>query len=184
MLIFFDTEFTELSIAPGLISIGLVSEDGNRVFYAELSDTYQSSQCSDFVREAVLPQLQGGDALMTMRELSVRLVDWLMAFGEQVQFATDSLRWDWPWIETIFADFGAYLLEDSAVWQEIKNHPHRLAGVARPANVNGRPYLLPQSPEFHLAVEQAFERGLLRRHHALDDAKANRVAWLALQEAK
>lgn len=176
MLIFFDTEFSDKYIDPCLISIGFVSEDG-REFYAELSGNANLPNCSEFVREEVIPKLQGGESVMTMRELSHGFVEWLMDFGEQVQFATDSLRWDWPWIETIFADFGAYLLEDSAVWQDIKNHPHRLAGVARPANVNGSPYLLPQSPEFHLAVEQAFERDLLRRHQALDDAKSLLYAW-------
>lgn len=181
MLIFFDTEFSDLSIDPRLISIGLVSEDG-REFYAELSGNENLSNANEFVLEEVIPKLQGGESVMTMRELSNGLVEWLMAFGVPVQFATDSLRWDWPWIETIFADFGVYLLEDSAVWQDIKNHPHRLAGVARPANVDGRPLLLPQSPEFHLAVDQAFERGLLRRHHALDDAKANRLAWMNSQK--
>ncbi|MDP1872049.1 MAG: hypothetical protein Q8K61_10550 [Gallionella sp.] len=60
MLIFFDTEFTELGIDPKLISIGLISEDGTREFYAELSDTYQPTDCSAFVHEAVLPHLQGG----------------------------------------------------------------------------------------------------------------------------
>lgn len=42
MLIFFDTEFTELGIDPRLISIGLVSEDG-RTFYAKLTDTYEDA---------------------------------------------------------------------------------------------------------------------------------------------
>ena len=37
MLIFFDTEFTELGIDPRLISIGLVAEDGERTFCAGLS---------------------------------------------------------------------------------------------------------------------------------------------------
>ena len=40
-LIYFDTEFTELGIDPRLVSIGLISEQGDRTFYAELSDTYQ-----------------------------------------------------------------------------------------------------------------------------------------------
>ena len=35
--IFFDTEFTELGINPRLIPIGLVSDDGERTFYAGLS---------------------------------------------------------------------------------------------------------------------------------------------------
>lgn len=59
MLVFFDTEFTELGIDPRLISIGLVSEDGERTFYAELSDTHVPSDCSDFAREAALPHLEG-----------------------------------------------------------------------------------------------------------------------------
>ncbi len=39
--VFFDTEFTELGIDPRLISIGLVLMDGERSFYAELSNTYE-----------------------------------------------------------------------------------------------------------------------------------------------
>ena len=58
MLIFFDTEFTELGIDPRLISIGLISEDGQREFYAELSDTYTIEDCGDFARLAVIPKLR------------------------------------------------------------------------------------------------------------------------------
>lgn len=43
--------------------------------------------------------------------------------------------------------------------------------------------ILSQTPEFNLAVEQAFATGL-RRHHALDDAKANRLGRLAQQKDK
>ena len=39
-LIFFNTEFTDLGVDPRLISVGFVSEDGERSFYAELTDTY------------------------------------------------------------------------------------------------------------------------------------------------
>jgi len=175
VLIFFDCEFTELGIDPKLISIGLVSENGTRELYAELCDTYQPSDCSDFVREAVLPHLEGGDARMTMRELSVRLVDWLIAFGEPVQLATDSLSWDWPWIGELYAEAG-----EGTDWPAHMT-THGKAEVFRPANVDGRPYVLTQSPSFNLAIEAAFASGL-RRHHALDDAKANRLGWQALGE--
>lgn len=179
MLIFFDTEMTDLCADRKLISIGFVSEDGKREFYAELSDTYQLSDCSDFVREAVLPNLQGGDALMTMRDLSMRLVEWLLAFDERVQFATDSFEWDWPWINFLFGDFGTYLLETSPYWEELENRdtPGRFAGVGQPANVDSTPFLLQQTDAFKVAVEKAFENDL-RRHHALDDAKASRLGWL------
>jgi len=68
MLIFFDTEFTELGIDPRLISIGLISEFGDRTFYAELSDTYTEKDCSEFVRLAVLPHLEGGNSVMAVAE--------------------------------------------------------------------------------------------------------------------
>ena len=179
MLIFFDAEMTDLSADRKLISIGFVSEDGKRELYAELSDTYQLSDCSDFVRDAVLPNLQGGDARITMRDLSLRFIKWIIAFDERVLLATDSLQWDWPWIEAIYAEAGAYLLENYVGWDDIKDSPRRLAGVARPANTgDGKPFALQQTDAFNLAVEKAFETGL-RRHHALDDAKANRCAWLA-----
>lgn len=159
MLIFFDTEFTDLGSNPRLISIGLVSRDGTREFYAELSDTYQLKDCSPFVNEAVLPHLEGGDTVMTMSELTHALGNWIESFGQPVKLATDSLSWDWPWIQGIF-----YL---PGTWPENLD--------TRPASL----YEMIDSPFFERAVEQEFEKHepKLRRHHALDDAKANRFAW-------
>ncbi len=179
MLIFFDAEMTDLSADRKLISIGFVSEDGEREFYAELSDTYQLSDCSDFVREAVLPNLEGGEARMSMRDLSVSFIRWIIGFEERVQLATDSLQWDWPWIEVIYAEAGTFMLESSPVWVDMKDSPRRLAGVARPANTgDGKPFALQQTDAFNVAIEKAFDSGL-RCHNALEDAKANRFAWLA-----
>lgn len=157
MLIFFDTEFTELGIDPRLISIGLIDESGERTFYAELTDTWQAADCSDFAREAVLPHLEGGAMLMSMRELGERLKAWLESFGDPVKLATDSISWDWPWIQEIFGELDAW-----------------------PANLDGHPLILQQGSAFNLAIEQAFTDGL-RRHHSLDDAKANRLGWLAVR---
>ncbi|BCB25296.1 hypothetical protein SKTS_01820 [Sulfurimicrobium lacus] len=158
MLIFFDTEFTELGIDPRLISIGLVSEDG-REFYAEMSDTYRAADCCAFVHEAVLPHLEGSEALMTMYELTLRLGAWLEDFEQPVKLATDSISWDWPWIQKIFYVTGTW-----------------------PANLDGKPEVLSFSAVFDDAMEKAFADGL-RRHHALDDAKANRLGWLAWMDA-
>lgn len=158
-IIYFDSEFTELNMDARLISIGLVSEDGTRTFYSELSDTYAVSDCSDFVQDAVLKHLEGGQARMTMHELTLRLGNWLESFEQPVQLATDSLSWDWPWVLEIFSLPGTW-----------------------PENVEGRPLILSQSPPFNRAVEVAFANGL-RRHHSLDDAKANRLGRLAQEEA-
>ena len=154
MRIFFDTEFTGLTIDPRLISIGLVDEAG-QTFYAELSDTYTADDCDPYVQEGILPRLDGGDALMTMRDLGARLLDWIERYDETVTFLTDSMAWDWPWIQEIFYE--------TERW---------------PKNLARRPEILLQEPAFNLAVERAYATGL-RRHHALDDAKANRLAWLA-----
>lgn len=153
--IFFDTQFTDLIVDSQLISIGLIDETGERTFYAELSDTCRLADVGDFAREAVLPQLEGGAARLTMAELREQLRVWLEAFGEPVRLVTDSLSWDWPWIQEIF--------EDLATW---------------PPNLDGKPLILAQETEFNLAIERAFADGL-RRHHALDDAKANRLGWIA-----
>lgn len=76
-----------------------------------------------------------------------------------MQLATDSLNRDWYWVEQLFAELG--------LW---------------PSNVETRPLLL---TEDHLHNYDAFvgvvHRTLmgLRRHYALDDARANRMGWLA-----
>ncbi|MFT3849819.1 MAG: hypothetical protein QM739_14455 [Propionivibrio sp.] len=104
MRVFFDTEFTELGIDPRLISIGLISEDGRREFYAELSGTYQIEDCSDFARLAVIPKLTGAEVRLSLAELGDRLYTWLTTFGAPIKLATDSLAWDWPWVQEIFYD--------------------------------------------------------------------------------
>jgi len=158
MLIFFDTEFTDLHWEAKLISIGLVAEDG-QTFYAELSDTYHPKDCGDFARQVVLPLLEGGEMHMTFHLLSSRLGNWIESFEVPVKLATDSLAWDWPWIENIFKSPG--------IW---------------PANLHGKPEILLFDADagelFNNALEQAFAGGL-RQHHALDDAKANRIGWIA-----
>ncbi len=161
--VFFDTEFTDLAADAKLISIGMVDETGERSFYAELTDTYHPDDVSEFTASEVLPHLEGGLAQMTKDELRKRLTAWLEAFGEPVQLATDSLAWDWPWLHQIFR-----VLTVAPAW---------------PSNLLPAPLLLTMNylidfDKFEPAVEQAFADGL-RRHHALDDAKANRLGWIA-----
>jgi hypothetical protein len=60
MQIYLDTEFTSLD-KPRLISIGMVSEDGQE-FYRELSDGWHLGECNLFVLAWVLPLLDAGRA--------------------------------------------------------------------------------------------------------------------------
>jgi 3' exoribonuclease, RNase T-like len=72
---FLDTEFTGFETFQ-LISVAIVGEDG-REFYGEVSD-FDRALCSDFVREAVLPQLGNppGHA-MPFHQVRRELLHWL-----------------------------------------------------------------------------------------------------------
>ena len=92
MLIFLDTEFTNFA-RPDLISLALVSEDG-REFYAERTD-YRKDDCSDFVRETVLPLLgRVLGAACSRPELTRRVRQWFEALPEPATIVFDYER-DW-----------------------------------------------------------------------------------------
>ena len=55
MNLYFDTEFTGLVPGTTLISLGIISETGDR-FYAEFTD-FDESLCDNFIKENVLPYL-------------------------------------------------------------------------------------------------------------------------------
>jgi len=92
--IFLDTEFTDF-IRPHLISIGMVADSGEE-FYAEIP--YPESECSDFVRETVIPLLgRFSGAICSKEILSVRLRTWLelvRAQRDHIEICVDS-QTDW-----------------------------------------------------------------------------------------
>lgn len=153
--LFIDTEFTDLGQRyPRLISIGLVAEDGDS-FYAELPADCYLERVTPWVQANVLPLLEGGACVMRPDDLRQCLAAWIGTLGNVV-IACDS--------ETDFQ----FLYATLEPW---------------PTNVNTRRLLLSMNylndyDQFEPAVEQAFAGGL-RRHHALDDAKANRLGWIA-----
>lgn len=163
MLIFFDTEFTDLADDAKLISIGLIDETGERTFYAELSDTWSEDDLSEFAVEEVLPHLGEAATRISLRELRRRLADWLASFTDEVQLATDSVSWDWMWIVEIFGPPGNAKSRASNWPQNLAPHPHSLD----------------VTDEWGEVVEESFATTGLRRHHALDDARVNRLVWLA-----
>lgn len=94
MRLFFDCEFTQLSSAAKLISLALVAENG-REFYVELQDTWQAEDCSDFVKEIVLPQLWGGSYSLPIVEAKMSLLGFLASFKKEVEIVTDAPQYDW-----------------------------------------------------------------------------------------
>lgn len=92
---YLDTEFTVLnSYIYKLISLALVVPSGPE-FYVELTDAWEECDCSDFVKEIVLPQLDlkvhGRDTV----QAGMRLLEFLKGLGP-VEIICDAPAWDWP----------------------------------------------------------------------------------------
>lgn len=154
--LFIDTEFTDL-LHCELLSLGIVAEDGSE-FYAERSDA-DLSQCGDFCRVAVLPQL-GADpaAVGSEAEISARLKDWLAQFepAGPVLVSVDHPT-DW--------ELFTYLARD----EDTLKVPAWIKGQSIRAGIDPRD------------VEEYWRLNGRRDHHALHDARALRFAWQQAQ---
>ena len=94
MKLFLDCEFTQLNQSTKLISLALVSEDGDE-FYVELTDTYQVEDCSDFVIENVLPQLNLPAHGVSLVGAQVALKTFLNGLDSPLEICSDAPEWDW-----------------------------------------------------------------------------------------
>jgi hypothetical protein len=153
-LIFMDTEFTDFDY-PQLISIGLVSESGER-FYAEMSNGWSREGCTPFVVQTILPQLTSGEFLQERCYAGRRLADWLAEHAGPVRVVTDAPGYDW----VLMLDL--------------------LAGIA-PENLYPEPIAFYSDcfPELVPLLQEAREKAFAEApaHHALNDAEALREAW-------
>lgn len=151
MKLYIDTEFTDLVGIEHdiqLISIGVVAEDGSE-FYVELTGHYQSSECSAFVQEAVLPHLDPAAHGKPPRDAALSLAEWVFSLGDECILATDSIGYDFALV--------AELLLEHKCW------PANLANDARVINREG----------VAARIEEYFQRTPSAiRHHALWDARA------------
>lgn len=170
--IFFDCEMTKLVEAfdpepAELISIGCISDCGKK-FYAENATTLARSEIhSAWVKENVIPLLDGGEYCMEYAEIAARLKDYIESFNGEVKLWSDAVYVDFPFVQNIFDTYG---------W---------------PANLRRNPAELVfassiQTTRFWAAVEDAFNtmQPRLRRHHALDDAVANRYGFQRATERR
>lgn len=171
--VFLDTEFTSLAESACLISIGLITADGDRSFYAELSDTYTQEGCSEFVLQEVLPLLDAKPitepvnykqvyARMTLAETCLHLNYWVAALIDPVQVWTDAPNHDWRYIQQIFNANG--------LPYNLLATPNAILGEDTSANAR-----------YQNTVEREYSKKTLRRHHALDDAKAMGLGWQAIK---
>jgi hypothetical protein len=159
MMLFLDTEYTGFGQPnPKLISLALVAEDGHREFYIELIDTWEVEDCTEFVLKKVLPLLGGPQCTYLQGRAELRT--WLDEAPRSVQAACDSA-----------IDF-RFLLD--------------LIGAPSVPNLAAsyfdlRPLI--DSPVYDSAVASHHQIDP-REHHALVDARAYRLGWLAWMDSR
>ena len=177
MLVFLDTEFTDL-LNPELLSLGLVTLDG-REHYAELDLTTDAGKArvkasSAFVQSGIFDMwgLVTG-ATGTECEMGRRTGEWLLGlaaeFGTKFEVAFD-YGMDYELME--------YAIRDAGLWDQVRE-------VVIPVNVNS----ITGTITGEMAAEECFRelgkrsgRGL-KRHHALADALALRAAYIDVNAA-
>ncbi|MCA0300700.1 MAG: 3'-5' exoribonuclease [Proteobacteria bacterium] len=150
--LFLDSEWANDALRE-LVSLALISEDGEYVFYAERDPL--PGMPSSFVRATVYPLLNRGQAAMTDSAMTHLLRNFLEPLGDCEIFADAPL------------DFSML----SRVWNGLDRTPPKPLFRTRLAREGN---LMP-------SVERYFElnpdqRAL--RHHALVDAMALRSAWI------
>lgn len=94
MKLFLDCEFTQLTRDAKLVSLALVSEASHE-FYVELTDTYRVEDCSDFVIQNVLPQLDVASHGQTLVEAQASLLAFLSSLEGPLEICSDAPDWDW-----------------------------------------------------------------------------------------
>jgi hypothetical protein len=148
MKLYLDTEFTDLVPGNKLISIALVNENGD-AFYAELTDTYERKDCSNFVIHYVLPFLKGKNYQMSRYDCALKIGQWIEDHDERCIIACDSPAWDLPHLKM--------LLEP--IWPE--NLEQDMVHLVR----------IPDALEQSIFLELEYDV-----HNALDDAQVMRIA--------
>ncbi|WP_434588807.1 3'-5' exoribonuclease [Pseudomonas sp. R4-83] len=94
MKLFLDCEFSQLNRETKLISLALVPEVGEE-FYVELMDTYRVEDCSDFVIQNVLPQLDLNRYGKSLASAQAAMKSYLGSFETQLEVCSDAPNWDW-----------------------------------------------------------------------------------------
>ncbi len=92
--LYLDTEFTRLDADWRLISLALVDPEGPEL-YVELNEGWDQADCSEFVLEVVLPQLEPARHGHSQAEAASALRAFLADYRE-VEIVSDALAWDWP----------------------------------------------------------------------------------------
>lgn len=131
--IYYDAEFTGLNRKTGLISVGLVSDNGT-AFYSEFTD-FPQDQVTEWINDNIIRHLiigkgKGPKGHMFVNKTPVseesplynfeikgrtdmvqpKILEWLLneatVSNKQIQFFTDCYAYDWVLMNDLICDFG------------------------------------------------------------------------------
>lgn len=91
---FFDTEFHEDGRIIDLISIALINETGDKVYYA-VSNEWDPSRCNEFVQQHVLPKLPKHDLWRSRKKIAAEVKELLLADGDKPELWAYFADYDW-----------------------------------------------------------------------------------------
>lgn len=178
MKLFFDLEFTGLHKYAELISIGIVSEDGKRTFYAENS-LVDYLQCDEWIQDNVVKNLTlncepfnpvsiSDNHVLRSRPDNIRdaLEKWLAQF-DTVEMWSDCYAYDW----VVFCDLWGGAMN---IPKSIYYIPFDLSTAFRMKDVDA-----------DISREQfAGTDSTAAKHNALFDAQVIRSCYQKLMEDK
>jgi len=172
MIIFLDTEFTDLVIEPRLLSIGMVAAAKVDIeFYSEVTDRDRIRAACWFAMDVVLPQFgRVAHAACSYASLGARL----RVFVERTVGTLDpdelveiafTYDLDWNLAQRAMRDAGG--MPGDRAWSRL-----------RPRNINDVVGSVPARKAAETYFSQQAEASIAR-HHALCDARALRMAFEA-----
>jgi len=159
--VFLDTEWRD-SIGSELISLGMITEDGVHSFYAECDPL--PLQVTEFVRYRVLPHLPGKPYSMDQTAMTTGVRAFLCGIPEPC----------------VVADYGSDIELFRYVLAGFEMHGHQAESCG--PMPTGLTMCLIKAGLVGFLIDDWFESHpdlYARRHHALVDAQALRMAWLA-----
>lgn len=169
VIVFIDTEFTDIAPGAELLSIGFVAFDTDDELYIELSDADRSG-ASDFVIEVVFP-LFGlhNPEVLTREQAGERINNWFDYLRDSnrdrpIICVSDS-AFDWEYLLELYPPMN---YGDS--WARERNIVGRLLHNML---MSGR-----QGEAFYEAVEDYFRKHGAEQHHALVDARSLKCGYI------
>lgn len=170
--LFIDTEFTCFETATmQLISIGIVSEDGNHEFYRE-NTSHNADFRSDFVNKIVIPLLEGGSYAKAWDWIALDLKEWIDTLpGDEVCFICDYVG-DWHLTDPLLKKHQQSKKVGAMMYNQAFIHRLYEFGVHTEAKLDDAMRdLMYNEGDSYFSIDP-------RQHHSLVDAKASRHAWM------